>query len=203
MNDYAILGWGSLLWDLDDLSPHVRGPWRVCAGPALPMEFTRISPKRKHGLVVCLDADHGVSCQTHAIASVRREIEGASEDLARRERAPREMIGSVCLRTGAAAGRSEAVVGAVSAWCSAQGWAGAVWTDLESNFTEFRGETFTIAGATGYLQSLSGDSLDEAVQYIENAPAETDTPLRRALAGETWWQAEARRLGVSRQAGTE
>ena len=39
MNGYAILGWGSLLWDLDDLSPHVRGPWRVCAGPALPMEF--------------------------------------------------------------------------------------------------------------------------------------------------------------------
>ena len=36
---YAVLGWGSLLWDLDDLAPKVTGDWHMLAGPALPMEF--------------------------------------------------------------------------------------------------------------------------------------------------------------------
>jgi hypothetical protein len=46
------------------------------------------------------------------------------------------------------------------------------------------------------LRCLTGDSLDEAVRYIENAPAATDTPLRRALSADDWWRAEARRLGL-------
>ena len=54
---YAIIGWGSLIWDLESLEPHVRGDWSMGAGPRLPMEFTRVSPKRKRALVVCLDAE--------------------------------------------------------------------------------------------------------------------------------------------------
>jgi hypothetical protein len=34
------------------------------------MEFSRISPKRAMGLVVCLDPAAGVPCPTHAIGSV-------------------------------------------------------------------------------------------------------------------------------------
>lgn len=196
MSVYAVLGWGSLIWDLDNLEAHVRGPWRMGEGPDLTMEFTRISPKRKHGLVVCLDPVHGVPCLTHAIASVRATAEEAALDLAARERAPRAMIGTVCLRTGASFGRSDLIVDAVRAWCEAQGWAGAVWTDLESNFHELRGSPFSVPRAIAYLRTLSGESLDEAVRYIENAPSETNTPLRRALAREPWWQDTARRLGV-------
>ena len=196
MGEYAILGWGSLLWDLDNLRPHVRGDWRLGGGPALPMEFTRISPKRKLGLVVCLDPLHGVPCTTHAIASVRTEIAAVIADLAARERAPAERIGAVCLPTGHRQGRIPEVTAAVADWCGVQGLAGAVWTDLESNFTEMRGEDFDIPRAAAYLRTLTGDSLDEAVRYIQNAPVATDTPLRRALAADAWWQGEARRLGL-------
>jgi hypothetical protein len=196
MNRYAILGWGSLIWDLDNLATHVQGDWAMGAGPELPMEFTRISPKRKLGLVVCLDATHGVGCATHAIASVRGEIGPAVTDLARRERAPEELIGAVCLATGHANGGSPQIIDRVSAWCAAQGWSGAVWTDLRPNFEEHLGDGFSIPRAVAYLRTLVGESLDEAVRYIENAPAATDTPLRRALVIEDWWQAEARRLGL-------
>ena len=48
----AILGYGSLIWDLEILAPHVAGNWEMRAGPSLPMEFSRISKKRKLGLVV-------------------------------------------------------------------------------------------------------------------------------------------------------
>jgi len=196
VNGYAILGWGSLLWDLDTLAPHVAGGWAVGAGPALPMEFSRVSPKRRLGLVVCLDAADGVGCTTHAIASVRGEIGAVVTDLARRERAPEALIGAVCLATGHAHGASPDVVEGVRNWCAAEGWAGAVWTDLAPNFADHLGDAFSIPRALAYLRTLAGDSLDEAVRYIENAPAATDTPLRRALALDDWWQAEARRLGL-------
>jgi hypothetical protein len=196
MTGYAVLGWGSLIWDLENLAPHVRGDWLMGAGPALPMEFTRISPKRKLGLVVCLDARHGVDCPTHAIASLRESIAGAIDDLARRERAPHELIGAVCMATGHSNGSSPEIVGMVADWCTRSGRQGAVWTDLPPNFAEHRGEVFTIPRALAYLRTLTGENLDEAVRYIQSAPATTDTPLRRALAAESWWQAEAVRLGL-------
>ena len=194
MSGYAILGWGSLIWDLDNLAPHVRGGWAMGAGPVLPMEFTRISPKRKMALVVCLDAVHGGGCATHAIASAKGGIAAVVSDLARRERAPEGHIGAVCLASGHASGASARVVDEVRRWCLGEGWTGAVWTDLPSNFADHLGEVFSVPRARSYLRTLTGDSLDEAVRYIENAPAATDTPLRRALAGDAWWRGEARRL---------
>lgn len=196
MSHYVVLGWGSLIWDLENLAPHVEGPWLMSAGPRLPMEFTRVSPKRKMGLVVCLDARHGVGCATHAVASRRDRIEHVVTDLARRERATEDHVGRVCLVTGTAAGATPQVVDAVAAWCRETGRKGAVWTDLPSNFDEHLGEPFSIPRAVAYLRGLAGESLDEAVRYIENAPRETDTPLRRHLAADPWWGGHARRIAV-------
>ena len=196
MNGYAILGWGSLIWDLDDLAPQVRGGWAIGAGPALAMEFSRVSAKRNGALAVCLDPVHGARCATSAIASVRAAIGAAVTDLARRERAPEARIGAVCLASGHTSGTIPEVVEDVRRWCLAGGWAGAVWTGLASNFEDHLGEAFSVPRAIGYLRALSGDSLDQAVRYIEQAPAATDTPLRRALAADGWWRGEARRLGL-------
>lgn len=193
---YAVLGWGSLIWDLDNLAPHVRLPWAMGAGPRLPMEFSRISAKRKMGLVVCLDPDAGVPCPTHAIESVRETLDAAIGDLALRERAPRLRIGGVCLATGAAHGRGP-IAAVVHDWCRAAGWTGAVWTDLLPNYAETRGEAFSIDCGVAYLRTLAGDSLDEAVRYIENAPSATDTPLRRRLSGDGWWSAQAARVDLA------
>ena len=183
----AILGWGSLLWDLDDLAPKVAGPWDLRAGPRLPMEFSRISPKRLMSLVVCLDPEHGVGCATHAIRSTRGDVAEAVADLAARERAPLGRIGWADAG-GRGAGRMPEVVAAVGAWCAERGWAAAVWTDLEPNFRETTGAAFTVAEGVGYLGTLRGDGLDEARRYIRQAPATTRTPLRRALACDPWWR---------------
>ena len=188
----AILGWGSLLWDLDDLAPRVEPPWALRAGPRLPMEFSRISPKRKLGLVLCLDPADGVPCPTHAIRSRRGDVASAVADLAARERATSGRIGHVSL-DGAGRSRLPAVVDAVAGWCAAEGWDGAVWTDLEPNFAETTGTTFSVAAGIGYLKSLAGDSLAEAHRYIRQAPFATRTPLRRALARDPWWRGLARR----------
>jgi hypothetical protein len=191
MNGYAVIGWGSLIWDLENLAEHVEGAWAMGAGPALPLEFSRVSPKRKMGLVVCIDAEHGVGCPTHVIASRRSGIDAVFADLARRERAPAEMIGAICRATGRRTGVAAEIVGD---WCADNGFRGAVWTSLPANFREHAGEAFSLERGEAWLRGLAGESLDEAVRYIENAPAATDTPLRRRLAGLDWWRAEAERV---------
>lgn len=187
----AILGWGSLIWDLDDLAPHVAGPWSLRAGPRLPMEFSRISVKRRMGLVVALDAEAGRPCATHAVRSARGDLGAAVADLAARERAPLDRVGWATA-TGLGRGRLPGVRVAVADWCAAAGWDAAVWTDLEPNFEAMTGAPFSVPAGIAYLRGLAGDSLAEAHRYIRNAPATTRTPLRRALARDAWWRDLAR-----------
>ncbi len=197
----AILGWGSLLWDLDDLAPKVAGPWALRAGPRLPMEFSRISAKRRMGLTLALDPEMGVPCATHAIRSCRRGLAEARADLAARERAPIERIGWA--GSGGFESRLPQVAEAIAAWCETSGWAGAVWTDLEPNFATHAGTGFSVAAATAWLRGLTGESFDEAHRYIRNAPPTARTPLRRALVRDPWWRetTAARRAAADRAAG--
>lgn len=187
MSRIVILGWGSLLWDLDDLQAQIVGDWAFRAGPRLPMEFSRISAKRRMGLVLALDPEAGRPCATHAILSRRRSIDAAVADLAARERAPIGRIGWA-LSDGRAAGRLPAIQSAVADWCRATGHDGAVWTDLEPNFRQHSGLDWTVPAGVAYLRSREGEDLAEAYRYIRNAPAATRTPLRRALASDAWWR---------------
>ena len=115
---FAVLGYGSLIWDLEILGPHVELPWFMGLGPALPMEFSRISPKRLLGLVVVLDPDHGSECPTHAIPSRKNNIHAVADDLCARERASDlKFIGAVCRRSGFSRSHSPRVAELVEAWC--------------------------------------------------------------------------------------
>ncbi|GMG81119.1 hypothetical protein LNKW23_03310 [Paralimibaculum aggregatum] len=193
MPGFAVIGWGSLIWDLDDLAPKVTGAWQIGVGPALPLEFCRVSAKRNGALTVVIAAGHGTACPTHAIASRRAAIAEARADLAARERAPEAHIGAVCRISGQRHGSDRRVVALVADWCAASGWDGAVWTDLPSNFAAATGQPFSLAAARAYLAALPPERLADAVGYIESAPATTETPLRRALAGDPWWQDAVRR----------
>lgn len=185
----AVIGWGSLIWDLDDLAPKVEGSWMMRAGPELPFEFSRISPKRKMGLVLCLDPAEGAACPTNAILSRRSDIHEAAEDLRQRERAGGiEFIGACCAKSGFQRSSLPEVTEIFAKWCRDTGAAGAVWTDLDANFAKVSGKTFSLDAAVDYLHTLTGESLEEAVRYIELAPETTQTPLRTRLKSDPWWQ---------------
>jgi len=184
----AIIGWGSLLWDLENLEPRVTGDWSYGGGPRLPLEFSRVSPKRKLGLVVIIDPTHGAPCPTSYIKSVRSDLSAAVSDLAARERAPIERIGHAQLGTGHINSSNPPLNETLTAWLAATGYDACVWTDLPANFTEHSSHEFTIEAGIAYLKTLPPASLDEAKRYIENAPGETITPLRSALATNAWWQ---------------
>ena len=182
-----ILGYGSLIWDLDDLAPKVRGGWRIGAGPSLPLEFSRISPKRKQSLVVVIDTVAGDPCPTHVIESARGSVAEAVIDLAARERTDAAHIGWVDAQAGRACSNRDGIVGHVRDWCVGQGATGAVWTDLDGNFEQATGTSFTVERGIAYLKTLEDDSLAAALEYINGAPVGTDTPLRRALSLDPWW----------------
>lgn len=191
----AVIGWGSLLWDEGSLAPHIRGGWRRGDGPVLPLEFSRISAKRRMGLVLCLDAEAGTACRTSWTASVRDDLADAVADLAGRERTSPDRIGAAT-PAGPERARLTAIGAAVAAWCRDRGLAGAVWTDLPPNFAACAGRPFAPEAALGHLRGLAGEDLDEAIRYITRAPAETDTGFRRLLAADPWWQAECARRGL-------
>ncbi|NKC15144.1 MAG: hypothetical protein GKR94_24020 [Gammaproteobacteria bacterium] len=187
---FVIIGYGSLLWDLEILEPHVEHPWLLNGGPPLPMEFSRVSPKRKMGLVVVMDPDNGIDCETHVIASLLGDIHATAEDLRARERAKSiEHIGAVCMRTGFERSTYAHLATRVRQWCARENAAGAVWTDLSQNFAAATGQPFSLDNALAYLKTLRGEHLAEAVRYIDNAPEQTNTPLRRMLRSDPWWQA--------------
>ncbi|MEM1197805.1 MAG: hypothetical protein AAGI06_00725 [Pseudomonadota bacterium] len=184
--DIAIIGWGSLIWDLEILEPQVDPRWQRGAGPALPLEFSRVSPKRKKALALIVDPDHGTSCATSLVVSRRTSLEEAVADLAARERAPLERIGYASSR-GIWRSNVDGVAERFEAWFDASGFNGAVWTDLPGNFHEETGTPYSLDAAIAYLKTLEGLSLLEAKRYIELAPKETMTALRQKLAEEAWW----------------
>ena len=188
MAKIAVIGWGSLLWDLDDLEPHVEGAWQVAQGPMLPLEFVRVSKKRNMALAVVIDHDHGVPCASSHILSRRGDVQDTVADLARRERAPEDQIGYVDRSSGAIRSRYPSVHDGVLEWLNRSDYDAAVWTDLSRNYEDLLGHAFSLEAAIDYLKALPRPSLVEAHRYIESAPVNVETPLRAALRGQDWWR---------------
>lgn len=184
----AFIAYGSLVWDPGSLAPQVAGPWQRGRGPRLPVEFARISPKRLHALVLVVDEGAGTTSPTSVIRSRRSSIEEAIADLAARERCPSERIG-VATRHGRTRRDRPAAASAVVDWLAGSPFDAALWTALDANFAAHTGTGFSLAAAERYLHGLEGESLAEAWRYIEFAPEETDTPLRRHIQAQEWWRA--------------
>lgn len=185
MERIAIIGFGSLIWDLDDLEPHVTGEWFVAQGPTLPIEFALVSRKRNRALAAVIDHSLGEHVTCSVIESSKTSLHDALEDLARRERCEPQHIGATHRANGFSRAKHAQTLRLVELWLHATHYDGAVWTDTQTNFETTTGEPFTLETAIEYLRELEGDSLRQAKQYIEKAPV--STPLRRRLLDEHWW----------------
>ncbi len=174
----VILGWGSLIWDPRELP--TLGEWQS-DGPVLPIEFSRISSGNRLTLVI--DPEKGAKVPTRYIRSPRTKLEDAVADLLRREGMNSDDgIGIVDRSRGQATGRLPAIVKTIEQWAMQHDIDAVIWTDLPSNFQERSGHEFTPEAAAAHLQSLTGDHLRRAKEYINNAPTEIDTAARRFVA---------------------
>ena len=82
---------------------------------------------------------------------------------------------------------------AVKAWDADHKWDALIWTGLPSNFEDKKRIPFTVENGLMYLSSLAGEEKAKARRYIERAPEEVITPLRRAV-GEWGWGAGSNRV---------
>ena len=188
MSAIAIIGWGSLLWDLDNLTPFVQGDWAINAGPRLPLEFSLVSRKRLGALALAIDEKHGAYSPSSIILSMHSDIIEARSNLAARERTPLDGIGFIDLEHQSHYSISLTTKTLISSWLEQSGLRGVVWTDSPPNFENRTNQPFSVENAKRYLHSLSEPSLREAKRYIAKAPIGVQSPLRLSLAQETWWQ---------------
>ncbi len=181
----AILGWGSLTWDQHEL-PKCSGDWQT-GGPKLKLEFSRVSASRSGALTLVIDPTKGEECEVQFSVSAQTELADAICDLRTRESTVVKRIGFVDLLSG----QQRANVYPPSAeliriWAGRRGFDAVVWTDLPSNFETEAKKAFTVENALLHLKSLDEAGTKRAREYIIRAPAEIDTPLRRAITADAW-----------------
>jgi hypothetical protein len=174
----ACLGWGSLIWRPESLQLPNCNDWRD-DGPELPIEFARQSNNGRLTLVI--DPQSPLVRVLWSPMSVT-EMSGAIESLRTREEMP----------TNGRIGRWPNGDGfefsdAISAWARARNIDGVVWTALGPQFAGAPGRRPTQTEVIEYLQSLSGETLALAEEYIRRAPSQIDTPYRRAIIDALGW----------------
>lgn len=167
----ACLGWGSLIWDPRGLP--ISTIWRS-DGPVLPLEFAR---KSKDGRVTLVITDQGTPCEVLWTELAVETLDEAVLALADREGMPTSnRVGRWPTASGA-----ESSPKAVAEWAARHGLAGVVWTGLRANWDEQLERVPTFEDIVIHLQSMSGEGLQRAAEYIRKAPAQIVTAHRQAL----------------------
>ena len=178
----VILGWGSLIWDPRELP--CQGEWHR-GGPVFPIEFSRISSDCRLTLVI--DPTDGAPIPTRFVRSRRTRLEDAICDLRQREGTLSERIGFVNRANGASRCNVKPDLAAeILTWSVKHDIDGVVWTDLPPNFEGERDVNFSVEEAEKYLKGLPTSAAKRAREYINKAPAEVNTPLRRRMKEAGW-----------------
>lgn len=80
---------------------------------------------------------------------------------------------------------------AIAAWASAAGLDRVVWTALPPKFDNVNGVVPKDAATVlAYLNTLEGETLERAREYVTRVPSEVRTPFRSAIEAELGWVAE-------------
>lgn len=183
----AILGWGSLLWEVRPEFDHWHDDWRL-DGPSLKLEFSRVSSTRLGALTLVIDPEHGAPTRVAWCLSKRKRPDDAVADLRSREGCPIRYIARMNVfasadnRTLAREGAKE-----IADWARTRELDVVVWSALPSNFREKVKQPFSVQGAIEYLKGLPEPAKVKAAEYIYRTPDFVCTPFRRAIEQERWF----------------
>lgn len=179
----AILGWGSLLWEGGAEFDRWHDEWRL-DGPALKLEFSRISSSRSGALTLVVDTEHGVKNTVAWCLSTRKQSQDAVADLRCREGTTIENIRSLVLAERLP---EDDTSQGIASWAEDRNLDVVVWTALSSNFPTKVKRPFSVPEAVAYLTRLPAVGKAKAAEYIWRAPEFIRTPLRSAVETEPWF----------------
>jgi hypothetical protein len=178
----ACLAWGSLVWKWAPL--RLASSWQE-DGPSLPIEFAREGDGGELATALCVGVSD-VPCLWALLHET--ELRAACEQLRVREEIPAERRDGIgCVPMLDAAGPYDA---RIAAWAEAHDVDAVVWTALPPRSKGMEGRMPTAEEAIAYLQSLQGDVLAHARDYICRVPRAITTDYRVAIERQLGWTPE-------------
>ncbi|MEN6541029.1 hypothetical protein [Parvibaculum sp.] len=174
----ACLGWGSLIWDPQDLP--IQRHWFE-DGPFAKVEFARQSQNDRITLVI---EETAAQVRTLWAVMIGTDVEYAKKALRQREGCKSEHIGSWAPGTP-----SPATIPNLAEWAAAHEIDHVIWTALPPKFDGTDGKTPSIEEVLSHLRKLEGPKRDNAEKYIRLAPRQVDTAYRRKIEAELGWTA--------------
>jgi hypothetical protein len=178
----ALVGWGSLVWRPGELQ--IEGRWKE-DGPYLPVEFARISGDGRLTLVIC---SGGENIQTLWASLTYDGVSQARDALKEREQTTLERIGFLSIPDNRSrCGVLPNMISNIRLWAKERAIEAVIWTDLPPNFEEETGTTLSGPNAVSYLKGLQGEKMRKAKEYVQKAPAQVDTEVRKHMRDELGW----------------
>jgi len=174
----AILGWGSLIWNMGDLKI-LEKSWNE-DGPELPIEFARMSNGGRLTLVIKPSWDHVTVLYS---TSEFTELEAAIENLKIREGTSTKRIGFYNFQTGGKNIREAniPILQNLITWNESKGFDAIIWTDLPPNFKDKLKLALNLENISNVLNKLNSSDFDSAKEYIEKAPEQVTTQFRSEI----------------------
>lgn len=180
--EIAIIGWGSLIWCPGALQ--IKSCWHR-DGPPLPIEFARISLDQRLTLVI-----HPGSKDQRTLwaTALSQELEAVRANLRDREGTSPQLIHSATAAGEFSDGVSAELRKAIAEWLRLHRDIDAcVWTGLTSNWREKKKADFSVSSAIQHLKTLPEPARPRAQEYVQNTPAQIQTPARAATREQLGW----------------
>lgn len=176
MTAVACLGWGSLVWDPDNLQ--VRATW-LTDGPLVQIEFLRKSGGERITLVL-----HESARPVRSLWALMdiEDIDDAAENLRAREKTNPRRIG--VWQSGQDA---PDLIEDLPSWAQERSVEAVIWTALGPQAPDGAQRVPTFEETIAHLKGLTGKELNDARRYVRNAPRQVDTPFRRRFEVELGW----------------
>ena len=181
----ACIGWGSLIWDSQDLP--LKSTW-YSDGPLLPIEFSRESSDGRMTLILLDNSDNMVN-SLWSLLSVTT-LHEAKIVLAKREgisdKNIKYSIGYWDKDSNSSHGLSSL---AIETWAKDRNLDAVVWTNLKFGFKSSRDIIPEYSTIIKHFQSLSKEQYMLAEQYVRKTPKQVKTPYRLMFERDLAWTA--------------
>lgn len=171
----ACLGWGSLIWNPDELP--LASEWHT-DGPLLPIEFARVGDGGELATAVCLNAP---PCQVLWALLGVESLGEAVAALRKREKIPFDRDDGVGIFT-----LNSLTTGVLGKWAAERELDAVIWTALPPRFEGIEGLIPSLDDVLSYLISLDGPTVRHAKFYMENVPEQIETPYRKEIKKLGW-----------------
>jgi len=166
------LGWGSLIWNPGDLkcSPE----WQA-DGPALPIEYARVS---RDGRITLVIVEGGPTSPVLWSPLTVDNIDEAVKMLAARE--DTDDLGRI--GRWLPGGKGDYLgLDVIAAWATERQFDGVVWTALPPGFKDSRGTKPALRDLISHINGLTVEQRASAAEYVEKTPKQIATDYRPAL----------------------